>query len=104
MSEQIIRALGHIIPEDVTQQRDCIHIAVLPAVADAVLRPGQHVGITPFAANNVPIASTEVETIGIVDPYLRRPVMAGQKFFVYLYPGSITGLRHDWTHPALEGA
>jgi hypothetical protein len=41
-----------------------------------------------------------------VDPYLKSPVMPGQRFWLFLYPQSISSLRHVWSHPAFgeEGA
>jgi hypothetical protein len=79
--------------------RDAVHIAVAPVVAKTRLKPGQHVGL---------VSRDEVgpskHPIGIVDPFLKQPVQAGERFYLFLYPGSITSLRHEWTHPAFVGA
>lgn len=86
--------LGQIINEE--QQRDAIHIAVAPMTAAEKLFPGQHVsviGVEAWASAGTPI--------GVVDPYLKADVKKGQRFWLFLYPGSITSLRHEWTHPAL---
>jgi hypothetical protein len=39
--------------------------------------------------------------VGIVDPFLPpgTKISKGQWFYVYLQPGSISGLVHVWTHP-----
>lgn len=85
--------IGKIITE--TQERDAIHIAVAPMIAATPLKPGQAVGIASggFArADEVPV--------GIVDPFLRGTVKPGQKFWLFMYPNTITSLRHEWTHPS----
>jgi hypothetical protein len=38
--------------------------------------------------------------IGIVDPFLDQPVRPGEEFWVFVYPNTITGMRHYWQHPA----
>lgn len=87
MSENL--KLGQIITTP--QERDAIHIAVVPQVASHRLEPGAHVAV-PGENGGFPV--------GVVDPFLRHPVEQGQSFWLFLYPGSITSLRHDWTHPA----
>lgn len=104
MSEHL--GLGKLIPEGSVQERDCIHIAVVPVVAGSMLRPGQKVGVMR-ASDGRYITGTNTEVVGVVgviDPYLAVPVLTGQRCWLYLNPGSITSLRHDWTHPALEKA
>jgi hypothetical protein len=73
--------LGQLVPDDI-HDRDAIHVAVIPARAVCVLQPGQHL------------------QTGIVDPYLTESVQPGQRFWLCLYPGTVTSLRHSWTHPA----
>jgi hypothetical protein len=87
--------LGELI-KDENPQRDAIHVAVAPAIAAERLNPGQHVGFSGSLVGRV------ASPIGIVDPFLKDPVPEGTRFWLFLYPGSITSLRHDWTHPAFE--
>jgi hypothetical protein len=93
--------LGQLI-EDGDRRRDAIHIAVAAATAAARLAPGQHVGLVREA--DVELVGPCDRNIGIVDPFLPREVEAGQRFWLFLYPGTITGLRHVWTHPAFTKA
>lgn len=74
--------------------RDAIHIAVIRRVAATTLYPGQHVDVDGLPNGN--------KTVGIVDPYLTTPVYPGSQFWLLLYPRSITGLRHVWTHPDFD--
>jgi hypothetical protein len=37
-----------------------------------------------------------------VDPFLADPVQPGQMFWLFLYPQTITGLRHVWEHLAFR--
>ena len=87
--------LGEIIQED--RHRDAIHVAIAPVIAAARLSPGQHIGIVDGG-----VGPTD-KNIGIVDPFLRQQVSRGQRFWMFLYPNTITSLRHEWTHPAFYG-
>jgi hypothetical protein len=95
MSEDL--NLGKIITSE--QPRDAIHIAVAPMTAAERLSPGQHVAVIGNEA-----WGSSGETVGVVDPYLKAAVKKGQRFWLFLYPGSIRSLRHEWTHPAFGAA
>lgn len=99
-NEDTVRAIGK--PFTTPMARDAIHIAVAPVVAGETLRPGEIIGFVR-GRNDGTVSSDHmiiVKFIGIVDPYLKKSVHVGQRFFMFLYPGSITSLRHDWAHPA----
>jgi hypothetical protein len=89
--------LGQIITDE--QQRDAVHIAVAPVIAAVRLTPGTHVHIVDRRARRSVKGDVPV---GIVDPYLRESVSPGQRFCLFLCPGSITSLRHEWSHPAFQ--
>jgi hypothetical protein len=89
--------VGGKLPSEV-RGRDAVHLAVIPVMADVVVYPGQHLGmVTPDGHVASPSAAT---TVGIVDPYLKNPVFPGEWFYLFLYPRTITSLRHVWTHPS----
>ena len=88
--------LGQLI-EDGDRRRDAIHIAVAPVTATERLAPGQHVGLV--REGNLELVGPCDCHIGIVDPFLTKEVEPGQRFWLLLYPGTVTGLRHIWTHP-----
>lgn len=87
-----LETLGTIISAN--EARDAIHLAVEPVVAAQNLMPGQDVG---FVAGGVGPCDAPV---GIVDPFLKSPVLKGERFWLVVYPRQITSLRHVWTHPA----
>lgn len=74
-------------------RRDAIHVAVILVTAKEKLKPSQKVDKN---------GSTEDKLVGIVDPYLEKPVLPGQKFWLFLKPKTVTSLRHVWTHPDFE--
>jgi len=94
LTDATILMLGKLI-EDPNYGRDAIHIAVAPVVAAERLSPGQHIGLI-----GTDHAGRTDNPVGIVDPYLPAAVMKGDRFFLFLYPATITSLRHEWTHPA----
>lgn len=95
MAEQYTPNLGNIPAENA--RRDCVHMAVAPVVAQHDLEPSDDVAVYEGVAYSV---LKERGAVGIVDPFLRETVKEGQRFWLFLYPGTITGLRHMWSHPA----
>ncbi len=89
--------LGHLIKTNEQVDRDAIHVAVAPVTAAETLNPGERVGLLGDGT-----ASASASEIGIVDPYLVGMVRKGQRFWLFLFPKTITNLRHHWTHPAFE--
>lgn len=97
MSEATQDTIGKVLMGD--KERDAIHIAVAPTIASCTLQPGQRVGLNDKGE----AVSVVGKNIGIVDPFLIGPVKAGEKFWLFLYPNTVTGLRHEWSHPAYDG-
>lgn len=77
--------------------RDAVHIAVIPAIAGEALVPG-----TWVAKNKdvFVVAKDAKDAVGIVDPFRRLAVKKGSRFWLCLFPKTVTSLRHHWTHPA----
>lgn len=92
MSDANNLGLGQIILG--AAERNAIHVPIAPIVAAEKLYPGQSVDISEGKA----VASTGA--VGIVDPFLKSPVFVGQRFWLFMLPGSVTDLRHEWSHPA----
>lgn len=94
--------LGKLIPDSKVVARDAIHVAVAPVVATVPLAPGDRID---FATKDNRVNVTKVLSggFGIVDPFLDTYVMPGQGCWAFLFPNTVTGLRHDWEHPSFKG-
>lgn len=79
------------------RERDAIHVAVVPVVAACDMNPGQKVALTPDGK-----VEPSKLPIGVIDPFMSSAIPAGRVCWLFLNPGSITSLRHDWTHPAFD--
>lgn len=86
--------LGSLLP-NTWQPRDAVHVPVIPVEAADTLLPGQHISLLEGKA--IPATGNG---IGVVDPFLTAPVKTGEVFLLMLYPGTITALRHEWSHSA----
>lgn len=91
---------GKLVPDDFPDERDAIHIATAAVFAETDLEPGDHVGLTTPAPDVM--GKSDIAPLGIVDPFLTETVKKGQRFWVFLYPGTIRSLRHNWSHPAFD--
>lgn len=91
-----IKLIGKLVEGE--PNRDAIHMAVAPVVAARTLSEGKHVGLDENG-NATDAAAT---LIGIVDPFLKKIVRKGERFWLFLYPGTITSLHHVWEHPAFK--
>jgi hypothetical protein len=89
--------LGKIITGEA--HRDAIHIAIAPVTAAVMLYPAQEVRLLTDGQR----VDGGTPSVGIVDPFLRGPVFEGQRFYVFLHPQTVTGMRHHWQHPAFDG-
>lgn len=102
-----IKSIGQKLRGD--EQRDAIHIAIMPVVcADDYMRGGKEVGLVYGTKNTVKHKDSvyRVETIGVLDPFLKDypdPLKKGDVVWCFLKPGTITGLRHEWFHPDIDG-
>ena len=101
MSDARSLNLGKLIEQATLPERDAIHIAVCAVCANEDLLPSQHVGVVNRNEWGDFYVGPSDKPIGIVDPLLTEVVPRYSQFWLWLYPGSITALRHDWTHPDL---
>ncbi len=88
--------IGQILDPNKSYTRDAIHVPILPAVAQAVLIPGEPVGYVNGNAMRYGVF------VGVVDPFLKEHVKVGEQFYIYLRPESTMKLWHEWTHPLVD--
>ncbi len=79
------------------QERDALHFAIAPVEAAINLSPGAHVQLTSDGR-----ATTGPNPIGIIDPFLKAKVKPGEHVWLFLYPSTVTGMRHHWDHPSFD--
>lgn len=89
--------LGHLLDEGAG--RDAIHVAIAPVIAGQDLRRAE-----PVALRDGRAYPEHVNPIGVIDPFLPGGVETGERCWLFLKPGTITSLRHVWTHPLFDAA
>ena len=78
------------------EKRDAIHLAVIQVTANETFRPGQSISAIDG------IAFSDLNGLGIVDPFLETPIFEKQQFWMVIKPRIIHSLRHVWSHPAFD--
>lgn len=114
-----IKTIGRKL--DDTAERDCIHVAMFPAIAgNDRMHRGEEVKLVYGTENEVVPADSVygIETIGIIDPFFgiaaitgndqnyydNQTIKKGDRVWVFLFPGTATGMRHHFAHPQLDAA
>lgn len=87
--------IGQILDPAATHHRDAVHFALAPVIAATDLAPGTHAKLISGGR-----AIAGADPIGIVDPFLKQTVLKGQRFYLLLYPNTVTGMRHCFSHPS----
>lgn len=83
-------------------KRDAIHVAIIPVIADHDIMPGVPCGLIVTEPDKPLRASMTADSIGIVDPFYPKRIKQGERFYLCLYPNTVTGMRHCWSHPAFD--
>ena len=82
-------------------ERDAIHVAVYPCIASVPLKRGERVTLVDGVAK--PAEGDYGRGIGVANPFVSDDIIeAGDRFWLFLYPESVTSIRHHWTHPDIE--
>lgn len=92
-NEHTLDSIGTFLEHD--RERDAVHIAIIPVVAGEQLQPGQKVAMVDGKA-----MKSGHDVVGVVSPYLFRPAEPGERVWLFLWPQTITNMRHRWASPA----
>jgi len=78
-------------------ERDAVHVAIIAVRAGEVLARGDKVTVE----NGSAIESSH-NPLGIVDPFLEDIIKEGDVFWLVLFPQSVRGMKHHWSHPSFS--
>lgn len=78
--------------------RDAIHVAIEPGIAGVNFRYAKYVR----QFNNEWFPCNEDECHGIINPWIEQDINKGDRFWVFIKPGTVNGMRHHWSHPELD--
>ena len=88
---------------ETTGIRDAIHVAVVSLIAADTLGPGQRVVWKDKNVSVIAHVGTSHHGIGIVNPFVFGGYYhKGDKVWIMLYPNSVTGMTHHWSHPDFD--
>lgn len=101
MKDQTLDTIGKFLTGG--ERRDAVHFAVAPVISGGFLKRAQQVKFAPGSTEIVVAWHYEGDFIGIIDPFLEASyVPDGKRCWLFMLPNTITGLRHEWTHPAFN--
>lgn len=98
-----IKSIGQLLKGH--EQKDAVHMAIVPVIAGEYIAPGSKVALvidTTDQVENAECAVRTVKPIGVLDPFLEQGANKGDRCWLFLYPGTVTGMRHEWRHPAFK--
>lgn len=81
--------------------RDAVHMAVIAVTAGADMPRAANVHV---AGDGLAYETNAATRMGVADPFLPGAIAKGERFWLLITPGTITGLRHVWNHPAFPDA
>ena len=93
------------IGKDEKVAKDAIHIAILPVIVGLdYVHPGQAAKVSSFNKEADLFELGEIgKNIGIINPFMEKGrIMEGDRVYIFLYPNTVTSLRHDWEFEGLE--